>query len=303
MTTKRIEHDLGDRHVPEEAYYGVHTLRAVENFPITGIAISVYPELIKALAAIKQAAALANMELGLLDETRGWAIVSACEAVRAGRLHDQFVVDVIQGGAGTSTNMNANEVIANLALEGLGHAKGDYGRLHPNEHVNMSQSTNDVYPTALKVATYHGVHHLIDAMEVLRLTFARKAEEFRDGRGHVAAEQPDQLSGHIREAGGRALLFQDAGALVFEERLDHRPSVGLDGIGGRPPVMQVAVGMRVRLERSVAPDLQEDLLLRPSGRDAAASRQGLTPEGRRIASPAVIRQPIERALTRNTRPR
>ncbi|MDB5564829.1 MAG: Aspartate ammonia-lyase [Tardiphaga sp.] len=177
----RSEHDLlGNRDVPADAYYGVHTLRAVENFPITGIPISIYPELINALAAIKQAAALSNMELGLLDKTRGDAIIAACEEVRAGRLHEQFVVDVIQGGAGTSTNMNANEVIANRALEILGHAKGDYGKLHPNEQVNMSQSTNDVYPTALKIATYHGVFHLIDAMGALRQGFERKAEEFKD---------------------------------------------------------------------------------------------------------------------------
>jgi aspartate ammonia-lyase len=177
----RSEHDLlGNRDVPVDAYYGVHTLRAVENFPITGIPIAIYPELINALAAIKQAAALSNMELGLLDKTRGDAIIAACEEVRAGRLHEQFVVDVIQGGAGTSTNMNANEVIANRALELLGYRKGDYGKLHPNEQVNMSQSTNDVYPTALKIATYHGVFHLIDAMGVLRRGFERKAEEFKD---------------------------------------------------------------------------------------------------------------------------
>jgi aspartate ammonia-lyase len=177
----RSEHDLlGNRDVPVDAYYGVHTLRAVENFPITGIPIAIYPELINALAAIKQAAALSNMELGLLDKTRGDAIIVACEEVRAGRFHEQFVVDVIQGGAGTSTNMNANEVIANRALELLGYRKGDYGKLHPNEQVNMSQSTNDVYPTALKIATYHGVFHLIDAMGVLRRGFERKAEEFKD---------------------------------------------------------------------------------------------------------------------------
>lgn len=175
----RSEHDLlGNRDVPASAYYGVHTLRAVENFPITGIPISIYPELINALAAIKQAAALSNMELGLLDKTRGDAIIAACEEVRAGHLHEQFVVDVVQGGAGTSTNMNANEVIANRALEILGHGKGDYRHLHPNEQVNMSQSTNDVYPTAVKIATYHGVFHLIDAMSVLRRSFERKADEF-----------------------------------------------------------------------------------------------------------------------------
>jgi len=177
----RNEHDLlGDRLVPADAYYGVHTLRAMENFPITGIPISIYPDLIDALASIKQAAALANRELGLLDEALADIIVAACVRVRGGDLHDQFTVDVIQGGAGTSTNMNANEVIANLALELMGHRKGEYQHLHPNEHVNMSQSTNDVYPTALKIATYVGLHRLVDAMEVLRRAFEAKAREFRD---------------------------------------------------------------------------------------------------------------------------
>src|SRR6516225_6646559 len=146
----RMEHDLlGDRAVPASAYYGVHTLRALENFAITGNPISIYPDLVRALACIKEAAARANHELGLLDKARTDAIVKACQEVRAGKLHAEFVVDVIQGGAGTSTNMNANEVIANLALEQMGHARGEYQFLHPNEHVNMSQSTNDVYPSAL----------------------------------------------------------------------------------------------------------------------------------------------------------
>jgi len=177
----RIEHDLlGDRPVPSHAYYGVHTLRAVENFPITGNSIAIYPDLIRALACIKQAAALANRELDMLDATKCEAIVKACEEIRAGKLHDQFVVDVIQGGAGTSTNMNANEVIANRGLELLGHAKGEYRYLHPNEDVNVSQSTNDVYPTALKVAGYFGILRLVDAMAVLRRAFEAKADEFRD---------------------------------------------------------------------------------------------------------------------------
>jgi len=189
VTLSRTEHDLlGDREVPTDAYYGVHTLRAVENFAVTGIPISHYPDLIRALAQIKMAAARANMELGQLDAERAEAIVAACHEIEAGALNDQFVVDVIQGGAGTSTNMNANEVIANRALELLGHARGDYRRLHPNEHVNLGQSTNDVYPTALKLATYSGIFRLIDAMAYLRAAFERKADEFHDilkmGRTH-----------------------------------------------------------------------------------------------------------------------
>ena len=180
-TDHRIEHDLlGERAVPAEAYYGVHTLRALENFPITGTAISIYPHLVSALAAVKQAAAMANSELGLLEPHKAGAIVKACEEIRAGRLHDQFVVDPIQGGAGTSTNMNANEVIANRALEHLGHRRGEYEHLHPLEDVNLSQSTNDVYPTAVNVAVHVGADELRAAMRVLREAFEAKALEFAD---------------------------------------------------------------------------------------------------------------------------
>jgi aspartate ammonia-lyase len=177
----RIEHDmLGAREVPAHAYYGVHSLRAVDNFPITGTPISSSPDLINALACVKQAAALANHDLDLLDAERTRAIVAACEEIRAGKLHDQFIVDVIQGGAGTSTNMNANEVIANRALELMGRARGDYAMIHPNEHLNLSQSTNDAVPTALKIASWAGIHRLIDAMNVLRAAFEAKSREFKD---------------------------------------------------------------------------------------------------------------------------
>ena len=175
----RTEHDLlGDRAVPAGAYYGVHTLRALENFEITGTPISIYPDLVTALACIKQAAALTNNELKLLDDEKAAAIVKACEEIRKGRLLDEFAVDVIQGGAGTSTNMNANEVVANRGLELMGHRKGEYQYLHPLEHVNMSQSTNDVYPTAVKVALHFGIQRLIGAMAELRAAFEAKAREF-----------------------------------------------------------------------------------------------------------------------------
>src|SRR3954447_22618707 len=175
----RTEHDLlGDREVPADVYWGVHTLRALENFPITGISIDSIPFLVEALAAVKEAAATANHELGLLNTDQFEAIRQACEEIRGGALHDAFVVDVIQGGAGTSTNMNANEVIANRALELMGHASGDYDVLHPNEHVNMGQSTNDVVPTALKVAAWGAILRLIDAMDHLRIAFEEKSSEF-----------------------------------------------------------------------------------------------------------------------------
>lgn len=175
----RMEHDLlGERQVPADAYYGIHTLRAIENFPISGTTIQSFSSLVTALACVKQACALANNELGSLDDKRCAAIVQACQDVRRGELHDQFVVDVIQGGAGTSTNMNANEVIANRALEILGQQRGEYAFLHPLEHVNMSQSTNDVYPTSIKVALHFEIERLADAMEALRVEFQKKADEF-----------------------------------------------------------------------------------------------------------------------------
>lgn len=177
----RPEHDLlGDAQVPADAYWGIHTLRAIENYPITGKVIGSYADLIKSLAYVKEAAAKANLELGHLDPKKAEAIIAACHEIESGKLHDQFVVDVIQGGAGTSTNMNANEVIANRALEILGYQKGDYAKLHPINDVNMSQSTNDVYPTSLRLATCLAIPTLLTAMHSLSDAFAKKAEEFKD---------------------------------------------------------------------------------------------------------------------------
>ncbi len=177
----RRERDLlGERNVPDMAYFGIQTLRAVENFPITGIPIAQYPALVAALAAVKEAAAQANLELGLLEPGVARAIVQAAREIREGSLHNQFVVDVIQGGAGTSTNMNANEVIANRALELLGRRKGEYDVVHPNNHVNLSQSTNDVYPTALKIAANWSLQTLEQAMATLKEAFLAKGVEFAD---------------------------------------------------------------------------------------------------------------------------
>jgi aspartate ammonia-lyase len=177
----RIEHDLiGDREVPANVYYGVHTLRATENFPITGTSVQIYPGFINAISYVKEACAIANNQLGLLDKKRADAIVKACREIRKGNLHDHFVVDVIQGGAGTSMNMNANEVIANRALEILGFERGDYKELHPLDHVNMSQSTNDVYPTSIKVALRFEIENLMAAMDVLHKDFDQKSTEFAD---------------------------------------------------------------------------------------------------------------------------
>jgi aspartate ammonia-lyase len=231
---QRREHDLlGERAVPADAYYGVHTLRAVENFPITGTPIARYPDLIAALAAVKQAAALANRDLGLLDPEKAAAIVQACEEIRAGALGDQFVVDVIQGGAGTSTNMNANEVIANRALELLGHARGDYGYIHPLEHVNMSQSTNDVYPTAVKIALHVAIYRLVDAMAELRHAFEAKSEEFagvlKMGRTQLQDAVPMTLGQEFSTYG--IMLGEDEDRLREAAQLIHEINLGATAIG------------------------------------------------------------------------
>ena len=175
----RQEHDfIGIKTIPPDAYWGVHSARAVENFPITGHSVAHMPELIRAFAFVKKAAAQANLQFGAINLKQATAISQACDDLISGQLHEQFVVDVIQGGAGTSTNMNANEVIANRALEHLGLPKGTYGVIHPNDHVNASQSTNDSYPTAVKLATYAGIQKLLIALAELRSAFEAKAGEF-----------------------------------------------------------------------------------------------------------------------------
>ena len=230
----RMEHDLlGDRAVPANVYYGIHTLRALENFPITGTPISIYPDLVVALACVKQAAAIANTELGLLDEERSVAIRLACEEVREGRLREEFVVDVIQGGAGTSTNMNANEVICNRALEKLGAAKGEYGRLHPLDHVNMSQSTNDVYPTAIKLALQLGIRRLLEEMNFLQRCFAAKAAEFKDvlkvGRTQLQDAVPMTLGQEFSTYA--VMVSEDESRLAEAAELIREINLGATAIG------------------------------------------------------------------------
>ncbi|MEU9861674.1 aspartate ammonia-lyase [Streptomyces sp. NPDC047971] len=233
-TVSRREHDLlGEREVPADAYWGIHSLRAMENFPITGTPISAHPQLIDALAAVKEAAALANEELGLLAPEKAAAIVAACREIRGGKLHDQFVVDVIQGGAGTSTNMNANEVIANRGLELLGHAKGDYRHLHPNEEVNLSQSTNDVYPTAVRIAAITAVRGLLLATAVLQDAFAAKAVEFRDvlkmGRTQLQDAVPMTLGQEFSTYA--VMLDEDRNRLAEAVELIHEINLGATAIG------------------------------------------------------------------------
>ncbi|MGG0847120.1 aspartate ammonia-lyase [Peribacillus simplex] len=192
----RIEKDfLGSKQVPVHAYYGIQTLRAVENFPITGYRI--HEELIKALAIVKKAAALANMDTKRLYDGLGKMIIQAADEVIEGKWHDHFIVDPIQGGAGTSMNMNANEVIANRALELLGKEKGDYVQLSPNSHVNMSQSTNDVFPSSIHIATLISLEKLLNTMEYMLTIFRKKAQQFdhviKMGRTHLQDAVPIRL--------------------------------------------------------------------------------------------------------------
>jgi aspartate ammonia-lyase len=224
---------LGEREVPDDALYGIQTLRALENFPITGIAIREFPSLVEALAAVKAAAALANAELGLLEPTIADAIVRASEEIRGGRHHEHFLVDVIQGGAGTSTNMNANEVIANRALELMGRPRGEYQSVHPNTHVNLSQSTNDVYPTAMKIALHVSIESLRAAMSALAAAFLHKGEAFaphlKMGRTQLQDAVPMTL-GQEFTAFGHTIL-EDVERLSEAQALIREINMGATAIG------------------------------------------------------------------------
>jgi aspartate ammonia-lyase len=220
--TFRIEKDsLGEKQVPSTAYYGIQSLRALENFPITGIPISHFPKMGIALGMTKKAAANANYQLGLLNETHYKAIDSACDEVIEGKLSEHFVVDVIQGGAGTSTNMNANEVIANRALEILGRKRGDYEFLHPLDHVNLSQSTNDVVPTAIKIALQFKLQELIQAIEHLSKTCFEKGKEFKDVIKMGRTEMQDAVPMTLGQE------FTAFGVTMAEDILRIKESMGL----------------------------------------------------------------------------
>ena len=209
----RTEHDLlGYRDVPHEYYYGIQTLRALENFNISGVTLKFFPVLIEAFASVKMAAAEANHELGILDGKIKQAIVQACDEIRNKRLHDHFVVDMIQGGAGTSTNMNANEVIANRAIEIMGHERGEYQYCHPNNHVNLSQSTNDAYPTAVKIALHNANATLLVILRRLINSFHLKAEAF----SHIIKMGRTQLQDAVPMTLGQAF---ESYAATFEKEV------------------------------------------------------------------------------------
>lgn len=213
----RIEHDpLGEKEVPVSAYYGIQTTRAIENFPISGVMPA--EEFIRATALIKKAAALANMDVSKLDKGRGKAIIQAAGEIVEGKWHDQFVVDVFQAGAGTSHNMNANEVIANRGIELSGGKRGDYSIIHPNDHVNMSQSTNDVFPTAMRISAIFAVEKLMPMLQGLEKALSRKGKEFdkiiKSGRTHLQDAVPIRLG---QEFSGYAVAIGKAGVEIRRE--------------------------------------------------------------------------------------
>src|SRR6516164_3999739 len=225
---KRIEKDfLGERELTDDVYYGVQTLRGKDNFHITGIPMSREPYFVKAFGYVKKAAAMANRELGVLDANIANAIIQACDRLIAGGFVDQFVTDFIQGGAGTSTNMNANEVIANLALEHLGHKKGDYQYVNPNDHVNYGQSTNDVYPTAFRLALTMRLDSYIEALRRLQEAFFAKGKEFEHvlkmGRTHLQDAVPMSLGAEFHgwgtTIGEEVQRIQEARRLLLEINL------------------------------------------------------------------------------------
>lgn len=225
MKNTRKEHDfLGELEIPNDLYYGVQTFRAVENFNITGITLFREKGLIKALGLVKKAAALANKDCGVLDAKLSEAICFACDEVIAGKFDDQFVSDLVQGGAGTSVNMNANEVIANIALEHLGHKKGEYEYLHPNNHVNCSQSTNDAYPTAFRIALYYKIEEFCSSLEKLEKAFCSKGKEFSDvlkmGRTQLQDAVPmtlgQEFDAYATSTADDLLRLREAQKLVLE---------------------------------------------------------------------------------------
>ena len=263
----RTEKDLlGEREVPDDALYGVQTLRALENFPITGVPLREFPALVEAMAAVKQAAAMANRDLGLLPEPIADVIIRASKEIRVGRHHEHFLVDMIQGGAGTSSNMNANEVIANRALELMGHHRGDYQHVHPNNHVNLSQSTNDVYPTSLKLALHRTLGELRDELGRLAAAFSAKGEEFaglvKMGRTQLQDAVPMTLGQEFSAFG--TTVREDVERLGEAQALIREINMGATAIGtgiNTPPGYAESVRKHLSavsgLDLITAPDLVE----------------------------------------------
>jgi aspartate ammonia-lyase len=234
VTSYRTEHDsLGEREIPNNAYYGVQTVRALENFAISGVPLRNFAHFVSGLAYVKKAAALANAELKFMDRKIADAIVAACDEVLAGKLHDHFVVDMFQGGAGTSTNMCANEVIANRGLELMGHAKGEYQHLHPNDHVNCSQSTNDAYPTAIKLAVILSLKDTLAAMAELRSALGAKEKEFANVLKMGRTENQDAVPMTLGQEFGAYAVMIDTAMAALKRSIEelHDINMGATAIG------------------------------------------------------------------------
>jgi aspartate ammonia-lyase len=269
---KRIEKDsLGERELPSEVYYGIQTARAIDNFPISGL--KPYPQLVTATVQIKKAAALANSALGVLDQNKAQAIEAAADEVLRGMLRDQFVVDPFQAGAGTSHNMNANEVLANRAIELLGGQKGDYSIVHPNDDVNMGQSTNDVFPTAMRLAALELVVGLLAALEQLASSFRKKAIEFdhvvKSGRTHLQDAVPIRLG---QEFGAYSTALEKNVARIAAAS-DELKEIGLGGTAAGSG-LNAAPGYRKRVVEEL--NALTGFELRPT-RDYFEAMQSMSP--------------------------
>src|SRR5262250_2532674 len=263
----RIERDfLGEKELPETAYYGVQTLRGKENFHITGVPMSLEPNFVKAFGYVKKAAALANRDLGVVDAKIANAIIRACDRLIAGERREQFVTDFIQGGAGTSTNMNANEVIANLALERLGHKKGEYQYVNPNDHVNFGQSTNDTYPTAFRLALILRLESYMTALRQLQEAFFAKGREFervlKMGRTHLQDAVPMSLGAEFR--GWGTTIGEEVDRIYETRNLLREINLGATAIGtsvtaapGYPKVAVRHLTTLTNVEFILASDLVE----------------------------------------------
>src|SRR4249919_2118154 len=226
--TTRTEKDLlGEKQIPDNAYYGVQTARALENFQVSSMKTNFFPDYVRAYAMVKLAAARANAETGRLSQTKLDAIEKACNAVIAGKYHDQFIVDLYQGGAGTSANMNANEVLANIALEMSGHKKGEYQYIEPHDDLNMGQSTNDVYPTAINIALVLHNDKVIKESELLSQAFHKKGEEFKnlikmgrtEGQDAVPMTLGQEFHGFGNQIDGAIEALRKTEAYLYEENM------------------------------------------------------------------------------------
>jgi aspartate ammonia-lyase len=267
MKSTRLEHDfIGELEIPNDCYYGIQTHRALNNFHITGITVNEEPFMVKGLAYVKKAAAMANRDCGVFSKEIAEAIIYASDEVISGKYDDQFATELIQGGAGTSMNMNANEVIANIALEKMGHKKGEYQFCHPNNHVNCSQSTNDAFPSAFRIALIFRLAEYQRQLEELSKSFAVKGEEFKDvlkmGRTQLQDAVPMSLGSEFR--GWSITIHEELERVESSKRLISQINMGATAIGtrvnapdGYPEMVTQYLADLTGLKLSLAHDLIE----------------------------------------------